>query len=150
MNCKSGDDETSCKRRNATSLRYYIANLLVTLEYARIWPDDESFSSCKILLSSGATIILICANFLLLFSEIAVLTMRCNLELFANIIGVIGMHAVGLIKWCYCIRKNGIIVDLMMTLERCHVLCQRIDNSEDGMSIYYLLCCVSKRLLNKN
>ncbi|XP_020292359.1 odorant receptor 13a-like [Pseudomyrmex gracilis] len=135
MNCKSGDDET-CKRRNATSLSYYIASLLVTLEYARIWPDGESFPSCKILLSSGATIIFICANFLLLLSEIAVLTMRCNLELFANIIGVIGMHAVGLVKWCYCIKTNGIIVDMVMTLEKCHVLCQRIDNSEDGYQIY--------------
>ncbi|XP_067209476.1 odorant receptor 4-like [Linepithema humile] len=123
------------KKEDAVSLKYYIANLLVVFGYARIWPD-ESFVLCKIFFSTAATATFISANFVLLLSEIAALTMSNSLELFANIIGVICMHAVGLIKWCYCINKKREVVDLVMKLEKCHVLCQRIDRSERGSQIF--------------
>lgn len=133
MNRKNKDDRAR-KREDAISLEYYIAHLLLVLEYANIWPV-ESFSPLKILLSTGGTIIFISINSLLLFSEIVAVMMINDLKLFASIIGVIGMHAVGLMKWCYCIRKNREIVDIVTKLERCHVLCQRLDNSEEGTSI---------------
>ncbi|KYN10181.1 Putative odorant receptor 85c [Trachymyrmex cornetzi] len=134
MNRKS-EDNKACKREDILSLEYYITNLLLILGYACIWPV-KSFSPLKILLSTAATIVFILANFLLLFSEIVALTMNNDLKLFANIIGVISMHAVGLIKWCYCIWKNREIIDLVEKLEKCHVFCQRIDNSKEGYRIY--------------
>lgn len=128
----------ACMGEDTISLEYYIAYLLRILGYARIWPV-ESFSRLKTLLSTGATIVFISANSLLLFSEIVALTMNNDLKLFANIIGVIGMHAVGLIKWCYCLRKNREIIDIVAKLEKCHVLCQKIDKSEEGTRISYLI-----------
>ncbi|XP_070150568.1 odorant receptor 13a-like isoform X2 [Polyergus mexicanus] len=135
MNCKNNDDQAEIKRKDIISLEYYISYLLVILGYARIWPVD-SFSLYKILFSTGATIVFILGNSLLLLSEIVQLTMTNNLQLFANIIGVICMHLSGLIKWCYCIKKNHQIVDIVIKLEKCHVLCQQIDNSEEGCRIY--------------
>ncbi|KAG5310356.1 OR13A protein, partial [Acromyrmex insinuator] len=134
MNRKS-EDNKACKREDIISLEYYIANLLSVLEYACIWPV-KSFSPLKILLSTTATIVFILTNFLLLFSEIVALTMSNDLKLFANIIGVISMHAVGLMKWCYSIWKNREIIDLVRKLEKCHVFCQQIDNSKEGYRIY--------------
>ncbi|KYN35942.1 Putative odorant receptor 85c [Trachymyrmex septentrionalis] len=134
MNRKIEDNEAR-KRENIISLQYYIANLLLVLEYACIWPV-KSFSLFKVLLSTAATIVFILINFLLLFSEIVALTMSNDLKLFANIIGVISMHTVGLIKWCYSIWKNREIIDLVRKLEKCHVFCQRIDNSKEGYQIY--------------
>ncbi|XP_025075235.1 odorant receptor 83a-like [Pogonomyrmex barbatus] len=133
MKCKG--DIVMFSRKNATPLEYYIEYLLMILGYARIWPT-ESFSPLEILFSTVATAIFISTNFLLLFTEIVALMMSNDLELFANIVGVIGMHSVGLIKWCYCIRKNKEIVDIVEQLKKCHVLCQRIDNSEKGYRIY--------------
>ncbi|XP_029667762.1 uncharacterized protein LOC115238247 isoform X3 [Formica exsecta] len=88
------------------------------------------------LFSTGATTVFILGNSLLLFSEIVQLTMINDLQLFANIIGVICMHLAGLIKWCYCIKENHQIIDIVIKLEKCHVLCQQIDNSEEGCRIY--------------
>ncbi|XP_011701733.1 PREDICTED: odorant receptor 13a-like [Wasmannia auropunctata] len=133
MNRKDEDDKS--RGKDALSLEYYIKYLLLALGYARIWPT-ESFSPLKILLSWGATIVFISANFLLLFSEIVVLTMNNDLKLFANIIGVINMHFVGLMKWCYCIWRNKEIVDIVEQLKKCHVLCQRINDSKKGCQIY--------------
>lgn len=131
MNRKNTDDQTDIRRRDTISLEYYISCLLVILGYARIWPVD-SFPLCKMVLSIGATSVFILGNSLLLLSEIVELTMTNELKLFANIIGVICMHLTGLIKWCYCIRENRQIIDITMKLEKCHVLCQQIDNSEEG------------------
>lgn len=139
---RKDEDDKVCRREDAVSLESYIAYLLLVLGYARIWPV-ESFSPLKILLSTGATIVFILTNFLLLLSEIVALTMNNDLKLFANIIGVIGMHAVGLIKWCYCIWKHREIIDIMMKLEKCHVLCQRIDDSDEGTSIIYFVATVT-------
>jgi len=133
MNRKS---DKAYRREDATFVEYYIAYLLLILEYARIWPA-ESFSPLKILISMGATIIFILANFLLVISEMVALTMNNDLKLFVSIIGAICMHIVGLIKWCYCIQKNRKIVNIVGKLEKCHVLCQRIDNSKEGTSIIY-------------
>lgn len=131
MNRKSNDDQTEIKRKDTISLEYYISCLLVILGYARIWPVD-SFPLRKVVFSIGATSVFILGNSLLLLSEIVELTMINELKLFANIIGVICMHLVGLIKWCYCIKENRQIIDIAMKLEKCHVLCQQIDNSEEG------------------
>lgn len=128
----SRDDES--RGTDAISIKRYMEYLFRVLEYGRIWPT-ESFSLFKILLSMAATIFFISTNVILLFSEIVALTMNINMKLFANIIGVIGMHAVGLIKWCYCIRKNRKIVDIMIQLEKCHVLCRKLDSSEEGTRI---------------
>ncbi|XP_071645980.1 putative odorant receptor 85e isoform X2 [Temnothorax longispinosus] len=117
------------------SLQHYIAYLLRILGYTRIWPI-ESFSLLKMLLLTGTTIIFISALFLLLLAEILMLTMNINLKLFASVIGVISLHCTALTKWCYCIWKNRKIVDLVMKLEKCHVLCQRIDKSDEGHRIY--------------
>ncbi|KYN04844.1 hypothetical protein ALC62_04228 [Cyphomyrmex costatus] len=133
MNRKSEDNKAY--RREDISLENYITNLLLVLGYACIWPV-KSFSFLKVLLLTAATFVFILTNFLLLFSEIMALMMSNDLKLFANIIGVISMHAVGLIKWCYCIKKKRKIIDLFLKLEKCHVLCQRIDNSEKGYRIY--------------
>ncbi|XP_018055303.1 PREDICTED: odorant receptor 13a-like [Atta colombica] len=111
MNRKSEDNKV-CKREDIISLEYYIANLLFVLEYACIWPV-KSFSPLKVLFSTVATIVFILTNFLLLFSEIVALAMSNDLKIFANIIGAISMHAVGLMKWCYSIWKNREIIDLV-------------------------------------
>ena len=139
MNRKSEDNKV-CKREDIISLEYYIANLLFVLEYACIWPV-KSFSPLKVLFSTVATIVFILTNFLLLFSEIVALAMSNDLKIFANIIGAISMHAVGLMKWCYSIWKNREIIDLVRKLEKCHVFCQRIDNSKESMSINYYYQC---------
>ncbi|CAL1677976.1 unnamed protein product [Lasius platythorax] len=135
MNRKSNDDQTEIERKDVISVEYYISYLLVIFGYARIWHVD-SFSLCKMLFSTGATIVFILGNFLLLLSEIVAFMMSNDLKVFANIIGVICMHLVGLMKWCYCIKENRQIVDLTMKLEKCHVLCQQIDNSREGCEIY--------------
>lgn len=126
---RSGSDKA--RRTDATSLQHYMEYLFRILEYARIW-SNESSSLLKISLSTAATIFLMLSNFLLLFCEIVALTININIKLFANIIGVICMHLVGLIKWCYCIWKNRKFIDIIMQLEKCHVLCQKIDKSEEG------------------
>lgn len=114
------------------SLLHYMEYLFRVLEYARIWPNESS-SLLKISLSAGTTFFFMLMNFLLLSSEIVALTININIKLFANIIGVICMHAVGFMKWCYCVRKNEKLIDLVSQLEKCHVLCQKIDKSEEGM-----------------
>ncbi|XP_012535514.2 odorant receptor 4 [Monomorium pharaonis] len=129
------EDDKTRRRGDAISLEYYIAHLLLVLECARIWPV-KSFSRLKASLSTGGTIIFITINSLLLLSEIVAVMINNDLTLFANIIGVISMHGVGLVKWCYCIRKNREIVDIVTKLKRCHTLCQRLDNSEEGCRIY--------------
>ncbi|XP_050450947.1 odorant receptor 4-like isoform X1 [Cataglyphis hispanica] len=133
MNRKSNDDQAEIKKKDV-SIEYYISDLLVILGYARIWPVD--FSLCKMLFSTGVIIILISANSLILLAEIVQLTMINDLKLFANIIGVICLHLAGLIKWCYCIKGNRQIVDIAIKLEKCHVLCQQIDNSKEGCRMY--------------
>jgi len=133
-------ESKACTGKDAISLEYYIAYLLRILKYSRIWPV-ESFSRLKILLSTGATIVFISASFLLLLSEIVAVMMNNNLKLFANIIGVISMHAMGLIKWCYCLRKNREIINIVAKLEKCHVLCQKIDKSEEGTLVLIILSC---------
>ncbi|XP_011874600.1 PREDICTED: odorant receptor 4-like isoform X1 [Vollenhovia emeryi] len=135
MSRKSEHDEAR-RREDATSLEYYIADMLRVLEYACIWSGESSLSLLKTLLSTGATIVFMFINTLLLLSEVVALTMNNDLKLFANIIGVIGMHFTGLLKWCYCIRTNREIVDIVTKLGKCHVLCQRIDKSEEGYRIY--------------
>ncbi|XP_019882318.2 putative odorant receptor 85d [Camponotus floridanus] len=135
MNRKSNDDQTEIKRKDMTSLEYYISFLLLILGYARIWSVD-SFPLCKVVLSIGATSIFILGNSLLLLSEIVELIMTNELKLFANLVGVICLHLIGLIKWCYCIKENRQIIDIAMKLEKCHILCQQIDNSEEGYRIY--------------
>ncbi|XP_072751008.1 odorant receptor 13a-like isoform X2 [Anoplolepis gracilipes] len=134
VNRTSNDDQTKIKRKDI-SVAYYISHLLVIFGHAQIWPV-HSFSLCKMLFSTAATTVFILGNFLLLLSEIVKLTMISDLKLFANIIGVICMHLVGLIKWCYCIKEKHQIVDIAIKLEKCHVLCQQIDNSEEGCRVY--------------
>lgn len=138
MKRKSNDDQTEIRRKDATSLEYYISCLLAILGYARIWPVD-SFPLHKMVFSIGATSVFILGNFLLLLSEIVELTVIKELKLFANIVGVICMHLVGLIKWCYCIKKNRQIVDIAIKLEKCHVLCQQIDNSGEGGTWLFII-----------
>lgn len=133
----SENDEVN-KREDTISLKYYIAHVLLVLGYARIWPV-KTFSLITALISTGGTIFFILINSVLLFSEIVAVTMNHDLRLFANIIGVIGMHAVGLIKWCYCLYKNKEIVDIVTKLGSCHVLCQRLDDSEEGTYVNYTL-----------
>lgn len=138
MNRMSENDK-ACEREDTIFLEDYVASLLRVLSYACIWPA-KSFS-LKILITTGMTIVFISTNSVLLFSEIASLALINDLKLFASIIGVIGMHAVGLLKWCYCIRKSNEVIDIMTKLEKCHVLCQRIDKSEEG--IYKLFIIIS-------
>ncbi|XP_011874601.1 PREDICTED: odorant receptor 4-like isoform X2 [Vollenhovia emeryi] len=89
MSRKSEHDEAR-RREDATSLEYYIADMLRVLEYACIWSGESSLSLLKTLLSTGATIVFMFINTLLLLSEVVALTMNNDLKLFANIIGVIG------------------------------------------------------------
>lgn len=129
------------KRRDIMSMEYYISYLLVIFGYGRIWHVD---SLNKMLFSTGATTIFILGNFLVLLSEIVALMMNNDLKIFANIIGVICMHLVGLMKWCYCIKENHQIVDIAIKLEKCHVLCQQIDDSKEGKSI--IIVCQYMRI----
>lgn len=140
MNGESNDDGdgggSRVKREDAattTSVEYYIEYLLIMLEYSRIW-HAKSFSPLKTLLATATTTVLILVNFLVVLSEFTILTMTYDLKLFANIVGAISLHGIGLIKWCYCISKNKKVLDIVMTLERCHALCQRIDDSKEGSS----------------
>lgn len=144
MHRKSEND----KACGTGAIEFYSEYLFRILGYACIW-STGSFPLFKLLLSTGATIIFISANFLLLFSEIVVLTMNINLKLFANIIGVIGMHFVGLIKWCYCIWRNRKIVDIVAQLEKCHVLCQKIDESEGTWKLSVITSVTYFRFRNK-
>ncbi|KAL0125368.1 hypothetical protein PUN28_004480 [Cardiocondyla obscurior] len=129
------EDDKAHERKDPISLEYYIEYLLRILEYACIWPV-RSLSPLQNLLSTGVTIFFLLMNLFLLLPEIAALTMSNDLKVFANIIGVIGMHAVGLIKWCYFIWKNREIVDLVKQLKMCHVLCQKINRSEEAYQIH--------------
>ncbi|XP_029159447.1 odorant receptor 13a-like [Nylanderia fulva] len=134
MNRKNNDQTEMFKRRDdIMPVEYYISHLLAIFGYGRIWHVD---SLSKMLLSTGATTIFILGNFLLLLSEIVVLMMINDLKIFANIIGVICMHLVGLMKWCYCIKESSQLVNIAIKLEKCHVLCQQIDNSEEGCQVY--------------
>ncbi|XP_032684229.1 odorant receptor 33b-like [Odontomachus brunneus] len=69
-----------------------------------------------------------------ILSEIAVITMGTN-EV-ADVIGVFTTHFNGLLKWSYCTIKNRRLFDLILKLEKCHVLCQRIDSTKEGSELY--------------
>jgi hypothetical protein len=126
-----GKDDDKPHERSDT-IDHYIASLLAVFRYARIWPA-ESLALRERLLSTVATSVLIAANFLLLLSELAALTPDIDLEMFAKIISSISMHNSNLVKWCYCIWRGGEIVSIVMKLQKCHVLCQRINNCEKGI-----------------
>jgi len=123
------DDDKPHER--GEGIDHYIASLLAMLRCARIWRAGSLALRERLFLTT-ATSVLIAANFLLLLSEVAVLTPDIDLEMFAKMISVISMHISGLIKWCYCIRRGGEIAGIVMKLQKCHVLCQRINSCEEG------------------
>lgn len=131
MNWKSQNDE-ACKRNDALSIGRYIPFLLAALKYARMYPA-ESFSMSKIVILTGLVVIVIVLILMNLLSEIAIIVMSTNENVVADAIGVFTTHLGGLLKWSYCTTKNRRLLDIMMKLEKCHVLCQRIDSTKEGM-----------------
>jgi len=119
------------KHERGDAMDHYIASLLAVLRYARIW-SAEPLALRETLLSTAATSVFVAGNFLLLLSEMAALTLDMNLEIFAKIMSITSMHGLGFVKWCYCIRRGGEMVGILMKLQKCHVLCQRIDDCDEG------------------
>lgn len=125
---KSQDDQAR-KGKYELFIETYISLLITALKYNRICPSD-SFSKCKTVLLTGLAIIDMLI-FVDLLSEIAIWYLET--DAFIDAIGVATTHLVGLLKWSYCTIRNKKLFDVLANLEKCHLLCQRIDTTKEGM-----------------
>lgn len=117
-------------QKDARSLEYYIEYLLIQLEYVSAWPPKVV--SLKTHLLKTVAVFSTLTLFVLILLESAMLLIHKDLQLFANVIGVIVLHTVGFMKCVYFLQRKRKIRDMMVKLEKCHVLCQQIDDSQEG------------------
>lgn len=134
------DGESRVQERCDVSLEHYIEYLLIELEYVGAWP--LKVTSLKTHLSKAMAILSSLTLFVLVLLEAAMLLIYKDLRLFANIIGMIILHTVDFMKRVYFMQEKKKIRDTVVKLEKCHVLCQRIDDSQEGsrqvlIALYY-------------
>lgn len=132
MNWKSQDNEAH-KGKHVFSIESYFPRLMVALKYSRMFPSEFcEFSMIKIAFLTGLVVTFTAIIFINLISEIAVIIVGVNGDQIADVISVSSTHALGIVKWYQCTINNRKIFNIVNKLERCHVLCQRVDSTIEG------------------
>ncbi|XP_035744035.1 odorant receptor 13a-like [Vespa mandarinia] len=110
----------------------YIKHLITLLKYLRIWRQRNTFSVSKLFVLTITIALSLFANFVLIISELLMVSGNSDIEQLSNTINPLGLHMTGFIKWIYCINKSKEISRLVADLNRCYLLSKRIEISKRG------------------
>lgn len=130
MNRKSQDDEAR-NGQHTLSIERYFPFLLAMLKNTRMYASEQ-FLTFKIVFLTGLAVFFMVLIFVNLIADIGIIIVGVNADQFADVVSILSTHIVGLIKWLYCTTNNRKLFGITQKLERCHVLCQRIDSTVEG------------------
>ncbi|XP_043498863.1 odorant receptor 83a-like [Polistes fuscatus] len=105
----------------------YIQHLITYLKYLRILRQTNTFSMPKLFLLNITVAISLFVNFVVIVSEISMISFHSDIEQISSTINPLGLHITGFIKWTYCIIKSKEISRLLDDLNRCYLLSKKIE-----------------------
>ncbi|XP_046837750.1 odorant receptor 13a-like [Vespa crabro] len=105
----------------------YVKHLITLLKYLRIWRQKNTFSVSKLFVLTITIALSLFANFVLIISELLMVSGNSDIEQLSNTINPLGLHMTGFIKWIYCINKSKEISRLVADLNRCYLLSKKIE-----------------------
>ncbi|XP_014609706.1 PREDICTED: uncharacterized protein LOC106789747 [Polistes canadensis] len=108
----------------------YIQHLITYLKYLRILRQANTFSMSKLFLLNITVAISLFVNFIVVVSEISMVSFHSDIEQISSSINPLGLHITGFIKWTYCIIKSKEISRLLDDLNRCYLLSKKIETGK--------------------
>ncbi|XP_015121343.1 odorant receptor 13a [Diachasma alloeum] len=117
------------------TFKAFVSHVFVTLSHLKILKNSNSSKSTKIIDTCGTTCLLM-LNFLLVVSEAIDVKNSYDLPSFAARFNPLLFHLLGLIKWTYCLTHLADIEKLIVNMELCHEMCQKIDSNDEDKGRY--------------
>ncbi|XP_063974761.1 uncharacterized protein LOC135161262 isoform X3 [Diachasmimorpha longicaudata] len=117
------------------SFNVFASYVFVALSHLKIFKNTHSSWTTRII-DTCITTSLLTATFLLIVSEAIDVQNSYDLPSFAARFNPLLFHLLGFVKWTYCLTHHAEIEQLIISVELCHAMGQKIDRTDKDKDRY--------------